>query len=75
MGIYNGVRNLDSSKNSGNFLLGNLLIKDASGSWGSWVGANTQVDNPCGTAPTCLQGWWSQTPPPYTNRNIGKPAQ
>lgn len=75
MEIANGGRALDASKNSGNFLLSNLQIKGTTGLWGGWNTAGEQVDSFCGIAPTCLQGWWSAPPPPFTNRNIGKPSQ
>jgi hypothetical protein len=73
MEINNGGRPLDSSKNSGNFLMQSLLLKYPDGSWAGFPSASTQVDSPCGVAPGCLQGWWNQTPPPYDNFNNGKP--
>lgn len=64
---------LDSSMNSGNFVASSMLLRNPDTSWVNWPSATTQVDNPCGSAPSCLQGYWGVTPPPYTNFNNGKP--
>ncbi|HEV8656283.1 MAG TPA: hypothetical protein VGR85_12305 [Candidatus Limnocylindria bacterium] len=76
MEINNGGRELDSSKNSGTFSDQSMLGRYPSGSWLSWPTDSTyQIDSLCGVPPTCLQAWWSQPPPPYTNWNNGKPSQ
>jgi hypothetical protein len=66
---------LDANSNSENFLVTENLLRDPNGNWVAYPSALKQVDLPCGTAPTCLQGFWSSTPPPYTNWNNGKPSQ
>lgn len=76
MEINNDGRPLDSSKNSGTFSVQSMLGRYPSGSWLNWPTNSTyQIDSLCGVPPTCLQAWWSQPPPPYTNWNNGKPAQ
>ncbi len=34
-----------------------LKVRDLSGNWPYWPQRIVAVDSPCGTAPTCLQGW------------------
>jgi hypothetical protein len=76
MEINNDGRELDSSKNSGTFAVQSMLGRYPSGSWSDWPTNSTyQIDSLCGVPPTCLQAWWSQPPPPFTNWNNGKPAQ
>jgi len=65
---------LDASANSGNFLASQIQVRSLSQVWTGLPSALMQVDRPCGTAPTCLQGWWQNATPPYDNFNNGKPA-
>lgn len=69
MEINNGGRALDASKNSPLFGNKNQQWRDLTNIWHGWDLVWTQVDSPCGTAPTCLQGWWSGV------WNNAKPAQ
>jgi hypothetical protein len=67
--IYNGLRPLDATKNSGLFANKAHAWRDLNNAWWGWDLRWEQVDSSCGTAPTCLQGWW-------TNQwNNAKPAQ
>ncbi len=69
MEIYNGGRTLDASKNSGLYDNKNQQWRDLNNAWHTWDLVWTQNDAPCGTAPTCLQGWWNGI------WNNGKPSQ
>lgn len=62
MEIFNGqaaghARPLDSGMNSAVFLAQRHQFRDASSAWFFLNAVYLQVDSPCGTAPTCLQGW------------------
>lgn len=57
--ISNGGRALDASKNSGLFQNQLQQWRDLASGWHLWDLRWEQNDQPCGTAPTCLQGWWS----------------
>lgn len=76
--IFNGVDEasgnpypLDSGMNSGLFTATRLLVRDLAGGWYNWPSQNVAVDSPCGSAPTCLQGWQ----PAANQFNDAKPAQ
>jgi hypothetical protein len=62
-------RPLDANENSGLFDNQQQEWRDLVNGWHTWDLLWTQVDSPCGSAPTCLQGWWTGI------WNNAKPAQ
>lgn len=67
--VGKGGAPLDASENSGLFDNQQQQWRDLTNTWHTWDLLWTQVDSPCGTAPTCLQGWWTGI------WNNAKPAQ
>lgn len=57
---------LNASKNSGLFTVRNMNYRDCC-TWLPLISPTIQVDAPCGTSPTCLQGWWTSYPRDWNN--------
>jgi hypothetical protein len=57
--VLSGGQPLDASKNSGLFANKAQAWRDLNNTWWGWDIVWQQVDSPCGSPPTCLQGWWT----------------
>jgi hypothetical protein len=58
-GLEVGGGVLDGNRNSGLFTNQSQQWRDLNNLWHVWDARWEQLDSPCGTAPTCLQGWWT----------------